>query len=849
MNVDTQKPEAEKVDAEANQLPHLSISAHVVVQLGEELVTDVEQALLELAKNAYDADSKTCEIKVEPNWALNDTDPAYGLLFGKNSGQPQDVGRVRIRDHGTGLSEDAVKQGWLRISASLKRVEGNKSKNKTDMGRTPVGDKGLGRLATMKLGQILRMKTAVKDETSWRTVMFSWSDFTQDRTLDQVRVLVGVDTEEDVDGNGTIIEIMGLHEQERWADSSYVEKHLIPHLSSLINPFKAFDNFEISLNTGRHAYELHSLDDGVLNLSSAKFVFSWDGEKMVQETWIAPSLLRGARGEENAKRFKELFSDKEKPALIAWLQNDKKLKEKGISFNVDQPWFCKFSDELIGRPFPTDRKFPGGINPGSFHSTLYYFMFHESVKEKLVAAQVSSETLQAMSQVAIYRDGFRVRAHQDWLRLAEGTTSGSSYYGLRPANVLGYFSISNERNPGLVEKSDREGFVENPEFRGFMILGLRARDYANNVLEAIRKSAREYDKSRGDGTPPVGRKQLVESLSSSTEKTERGFVQLQNELVQTRNALAVSRKAAEQAGAAHGADSDHAFGRSVEVVDVHIANLNKAIDEMGLTVKRQTHASLQLAELSEDDEDYASRLLDAAAVGLAARSLTHELHELLRQLRDGAATVSAANKKLKNPELTSAIRILNGATRELGKMIATIDPMLPGARMIKENIDLQKFLTEYVTGREATALRSDVSLVLNLLPKPDGCIVRFSRTRLMQIVENLFQNSLYWLRQGPLPMPNLRRIDVTLNESRITWSDTGPGIKPSLESSVFDPYISDKPKSEGSGLGLHLISTFLELERCSIRLGDKRNSLGRRYEFELDLSGARPDHLQPTLNS
>jgi hypothetical protein len=35
----------------------LKVGAHVLVQLGAELVTDVEQAILECVKNAYDADS------------------------------------------------------------------------------------------------------------------------------------------------------------------------------------------------------------------------------------------------------------------------------------------------------------------------------------------------------------------------------------------------------------------------------------------------------------------------------------------------------------------------------------------------------------------------------------------------------------------------------------------------------------------------------------------------------------------------------------------------------------------------------------------------------------------------
>ncbi len=35
----------------------LRIDAHALVQLGEQLITDDEQALLELVKNSYDADA------------------------------------------------------------------------------------------------------------------------------------------------------------------------------------------------------------------------------------------------------------------------------------------------------------------------------------------------------------------------------------------------------------------------------------------------------------------------------------------------------------------------------------------------------------------------------------------------------------------------------------------------------------------------------------------------------------------------------------------------------------------------------------------------------------------------
>lgn len=45
----------------------LRVSTHVLIQLGRELVTDTEQAILECVKNAYDADSPLCLINVDTN--------------------------------------------------------------------------------------------------------------------------------------------------------------------------------------------------------------------------------------------------------------------------------------------------------------------------------------------------------------------------------------------------------------------------------------------------------------------------------------------------------------------------------------------------------------------------------------------------------------------------------------------------------------------------------------------------------------------------------------------------------------------------------------------------------------
>lgn len=134
---------------------HLEIDAHVIRQLGDQLITDAEQALLELLKNSYDADARRVKVTVDP-----DVETSYG------------PGSIVVEDNGNGMDFDAIREGWLRVSFSLKRPVVGSAKRKTrDQQRTPLGDKGLGRLGTMRLGRVIKIETFAKEKDPGYQVM------------------------------------------------------------------------------------------------------------------------------------------------------------------------------------------------------------------------------------------------------------------------------------------------------------------------------------------------------------------------------------------------------------------------------------------------------------------------------------------------------------------------------------------------------------------------------------------------------------------------------------------------------------------------------------------------------
>ena len=80
---------------------HFDVHASVVFQLGESLISDAIQALLELIKNSYDADASYCKVTI-------DTDPAAA-----RETLSEAVGLISIEDDGFGMSYEDIRRGWL----------------------------------------------------------------------------------------------------------------------------------------------------------------------------------------------------------------------------------------------------------------------------------------------------------------------------------------------------------------------------------------------------------------------------------------------------------------------------------------------------------------------------------------------------------------------------------------------------------------------------------------------------------------------------------------------------------------------------------------------------------------
>lgn len=115
--------------------------------------------------------------------------------------------------------------------------------------------------------------------------------------------------------------------------------------------------------------------------------------------------------------------------------------------------------------------------------------------------------------------------------------------------------------------------------------------------------------------------------------------------------------------------------------------------------------------------------------------------------------------------------------------------------------------------------------------------VLVNKGKLIQVFDNLINNSIYWLKKCcDSEKKSGLFMKVTIQSPYVYFEDNGWGVDKSIEDSIFEPFVTRKPVGEGRGLGLYIIKNLLNADNCDAVLDGERNDLGNRYRFVLNLS-------------
>lgn len=375
-----------------------------ILTIGRELIQDPYAAVIELIKNAYDADSPDVVIDFQgmENWE------GY---------------RLTITDHGHGMSKDTVVHKWLVPSTDDKLERRISPRHRVMQGR-----KGIGRYSASLLGKDLLLNTVQEGKET--SVYVEWKDFEDARYLDDVDIQVAVRHTSRPSGTRLVIE--GSREMLRLWDQNQFD-NLLYELKKLKSPVSVDgenpdDRFEIFLKISRfpevmdfegevESYPLLELFDYRISgriEADGKGVLTYAQQKsrnFLPREEIPVSLGNTGCGE---LFFDIRVYDREKEAIESLIQRG--LKDE--------------SGRYLGN---------------------------------LQARQL----LNKFNGIGVYRNGFRIRPlgdpDFDWLRLNEQRVQNPSLR-IGSNQAIGFVQIQSEELSGLTEKSARDGLKENAAY-------------------------------------------------------------------------------------------------------------------------------------------------------------------------------------------------------------------------------------------------------------------------------------------------------------------------------------------------------------------------------------------------
>ena len=187
----------------------LRFSTEIVKRLGEELNPTLDKGVLELVKNAYDADATKCRVE------LHDTDQAGGTII--------------VEDNGDGMTVQQIVNSWLVLGRSAKSTA-----QETRLGRIPAGSKGLGRLAALRMGTTDLLETSARSEpNSSHKLLIDWNEFDSANIVDDFALDIQTTPREIPARSGTKVVISNL----KSGFGRVPIKHLARELVMLADPF------------------------------------------------------------------------------------------------------------------------------------------------------------------------------------------------------------------------------------------------------------------------------------------------------------------------------------------------------------------------------------------------------------------------------------------------------------------------------------------------------------------------------------------------------------------------------------------------------------------------------------
>lgn len=781
------------------------VSARTVLHLGSELISSDAIAFYELIKNAFDAHSPRIDVDVKirirqdmvvlARDLLESSKPADNrpgmdesataslrewLAEGLIADAPDveswrreiqkaksyddfqtildDANEIVIVDKGHGMSLDDLSDVYLTIGTPFRSIQRNKP---TATGRPVLGEKGVGRLSAMRLGDKLIVRTAKSNESYWNILEIDWRHFSANEgaLIQSVPLTPKVDRRiaKAEQEHGTTIIIRGL--KNSWSDSA-LKDGAGREIARMMDPFSDKTIFPVSLRFNGKAVEIPRLDKVLFAHAQMSFnghvIRDPEGLLYLEGTLAVDEEKKGVR------RSERLFLTSDEIIALVSSQSEGNMYD------------------LAARNL---RRL------GPFSLELYWFNRREA--EKIDGIGEKSDVQKLIKEwsggLMVFRDGFRVGryggADDDWLEL-DKKALGQGGYKLNKSQIIGKIDISSTDNPYLVDQTNREGLKDSPE------KACLARLLRRLISDKIRQKMNQWEKDAQSADPDAVVRKKFEAAERATER-----------------ALDAAKRFA--------SSTENNYDEIAEEVSAALAEVSAAMPQVGRFVDRAAKDR--------------SEIIHLASIGLLLEIVAHELG---RSVNNSLGAIKQARKSATGT-LGRSLLVLEAGLRTIEKRLRLLDPVKTSGRQRKEDFDAIEWVRLIADSHAEQMEASEIQLIVRVECGSKTWPVKMVKGMLVQILENLINNSIYWVKwrmdkeksqkirqKSVVQYQPLIEIVLHVRKRTIRVTDNGPGIDADRADDVFEAFWSNRSEDRGHGLGLYISREIAAYNNATLTLSD-----------------------------
>ena len=566
--------------------------ARLLTMLGDQLIKNEQIAVIELIKNAYDADADWVRVSFEGfTESLNITSES----------------RIIIEDNGCGMTSERIEKSWMSPATPNKFSKDGSERRTPKYNRIIQGEKGIGRYAMLKLGKTVNLTTrpanwllnsrGESESSKEYTLCFDLSSYDSDFIdgakdgneglyLDELNFKLedqspNVFVEHDVainnlkfnkceNSHGTRIEISNL-------SGSWSLAKLKPIKDSFLR-FGDLFNEVISSDEKHNSFTIGLYLNGATLVNDEK-----SNDITLRNLIETQSVLQITNGHYSSESG--LFTYKQNGIIKSVSIQEDALRGLSVFRN-------HFQDK-------TTKIFRKVSDFGNFEFDFYVFDLNSKDETSKYYLPKEAKSIIKEHRIYLLRDNIRVLPYgdpdDDWLQIEvrRGTVRAGDF--LSNDQIVGRIKITKFGNPHLKDKTNREGLIEEGNYTTDFICIIQSfLSYVRNGAYAVYLSDKEK-KSQLDKV----KRDAVGTEISNLRNQLKDNKQALSLLTQLENAYKSENKYLNCR--VERTESLAAVGISVETASHDIMMmLNKGVDELRSLYEDSLHLNFDHSNLTSE---------------------------------------------------------------------------------------------------------------------------------------------------------------------------------------------------------------------------------------------------------